>query len=185
MAIGPFLLGRHFCRSEESNVKKNIYWDTCSTSWHYHTLRHLLTNWLLWPLMALRAIVPSILEYSATIRNCGYFGPFCCVGIAHWHRIDGIERAAVVNMKFSIFRVSDQKITFRASKFLELWLFFTVSSVLPPRKRTIRCAERWPPPIIKLFANFVNFTKFTGPFLGLAGQAGSGRNGQSEKFIGH
>ena len=27
MAIGPFLLGRHFCRSEESNVKKNIYWD--------------------------------------------------------------------------------------------------------------------------------------------------------------
>ena len=135
--------------------------------------------------LALRAIVPSILEYSATTRNCGYFGPFCCVGIAHWHRIDGIERAAVVNMKLSIFRVSDQKISFCASKFLELWLFFTVSSVLPPRKRTIRCAERWPPPIIKLFANFVNFTKFTGPFLGLAGQAGSGRNGQSEKFIGH
>ena len=63
--------------------------------------------------LALRAIVPSILEYSATTRNCGYFGPFCCVGIAHWHRIDGIERAAVVNMKLSIFRVSDQKITFR------------------------------------------------------------------------
>ena len=59
--------------------------------------------------MALRAIVPSILEYSATTRNCGYFAPFCCVGIAHWHRIDGIERAAVVNMKLSIFRVSDQK----------------------------------------------------------------------------
>ena len=70
--------------------------------------------------LALRAIVPSFLEYSATTRNCGYFGPFCCVGIAHWHRIDGIERAAVVNMKLSIFRVSDQKLTFCASKFLEL-----------------------------------------------------------------
>ena len=63
--------------------------------------------------LAMRAILPFILEYFATTRNCGYFGPFCCVGIAHWHRIDGIERAAVVNMKLSIFRVSDQKITFR------------------------------------------------------------------------
>ena len=135
--------------------------------------------------LALRAILPSILEYSTTTRNCGYFGPFCCVGIAHWHRIDGIERAAVVNMKLSIFRVSDQKSVFAPQNSSSFDFFFTVSSVLPPRKGTIRCAERWPPPIIKLFANFVNFTKFTGPFLGLAGQAGSGRNGQSEKFIGH
>ena len=87
----------------------------------------------------LRAIVPSILEYSATTRNCGYFGPFCCVGIAHWHRIDGIERAAVVNMKLSIFRVSDQKITFRDQISVNFDFFYRFLSSAPKEENHPVC----------------------------------------------
>ena len=89
--------------------------------------------------LALRAIVPSILEYSATTRNCGYFGPFCCVGIAHWHRIDGIERAAVVNMKLSIFRVSDQKITFRDQISVNFDFFYRFLSSAPKEENHPVC----------------------------------------------
>ena len=136
MAIGPFLLGRHFFRSEESNVKKQnktvlrgtiIFF---ATSWPIGFCGHCLV---------LRAIVPSILEYSATTRNCGYFGPFCCVGIAHWHRIDGIERAAVVNMKLSIFRVSDQKITFRDQISVNFDFFYRFLSSAPKEENHPVC----------------------------------------------
>ena len=89
--------------------------------------------------LALRAILPSILEYSATTRNCGYFGPFCCVGIAHWHRIDGIERAAVVNMKLSIFRVSDQKITFRDQISVNFDFFYRFLSSAPKEENHPVC----------------------------------------------
>ena len=89
--------------------------------------------------LALRAILPFILEYSATTRNCGYFGPFCCVGIAHWHRIDGIERAAVVNMKLSIFRVSDQKITFRDQISVNFDFFYRFLSSAPKEENHPVC----------------------------------------------
>ena len=83
--------------------------------------------------------MPSILEYSATTRNCGYFGPFCCVGIAHWHWIDGIERAAVVNMKLSIFRVSTKKSVFVPQNSLSFDFFYRFLSSAPKEENHPVC----------------------------------------------
>ena len=136
MAIGPFLLGRHFLDL------RNPMWKKQNKTVLRGTIIFFATSW---PIgfcghcLVLRAIVPSILEYSATTRNCGYFGPFCCVGIAHWHRIDGIERAAVVNMKLSIFRVSDQKITFRDQISVNFDFFYRFLSSAPKEENHPVC----------------------------------------------
>ena len=130
----------------------------------------------------------NLFKHSSTLTaDCGDIKTFCCVG-SMAHRIDGIELAAfdVHGHETYISQVSwfSPRKPFCSWKFLKL-RFLPFPRLLPPRKKTIRSLALLADPIIKLFANFVNFTKFTGPFLGLPGQVGSGRNGQSEKFIGH